>query len=70
MNIPPSDLDSLCAFVYRERLDECDKNTPTDEQCRERGRIYRPVVIAALIGMGLMERTVAVRKKKVQSEYI
>lgn len=70
MTINPKNIDALCAFVYRERLDECDTHRVTDEQCLERGRIYRPVVIAALIGLGLMERPVRVMKKTVSSEYI
>lgn len=47
------DIESLCAKIYRERLDKTDQQRVTDEQCRTRGAIYRPVVQATVNILGI-----------------
>lgn len=43
----------LCAKVYFDRLDKHDQERVTPQQCRERGGIYKPVIVSALHHVGV-----------------
>lgn len=47
------DIETLCAKVYRDRLDPADRARVTDEQCRSRGSCYRSVVLSTLKHVGI-----------------